>query len=55
MRVSTAFALISCAFGGINFVDADVSSNMPTLGIVQSKISQRVVLRFTGLDQRVPL
>jgi hypothetical protein len=55
MRVSAAFTLISCAFGGMKFVDADVSSDMPTVCIVQSKISQRVVLRFTGLDQRVPL
>jgi hypothetical protein len=45
MRVSTAFAFISCAFGGMKFVDADVSSNMPTVCIFQDKISQRVVLQ----------
>jgi hypothetical protein len=56
MRISsTVFAFISCAFGGMKLVEADVSSNMPTVCIVESKISQRVVLRFTGLDKRVSL
>jgi hypothetical protein len=55
MRVSTAFAFISCAFGTMQLVEADVSSIMPTVCIAESNISQCLVLRLTGLDQRVSL
>jgi hypothetical protein len=44
--ISTAFAFISCAFSGMKFIDADVSSYLPTICIVrQNKISQRVALQ----------
>ncbi len=45
MRFYATFAFITCTFSGMKSVDADVSSNMRTVCIVQNKISQRVVLQ----------